>query len=182
VLWWLFLQAMSQDQKVKLTNQTLKMQGEFTISRVFCINATRNILLLLTKQVVCLVMWTRQWCLHLKNHRLFENRHHLFNAHYILIDFVHFFYLFYLLCPMWVFYRCVLLLIASTKSMISMLLSIEGTQTSHNCSLMSLGKVNLFNGTSFFKLSHIFAHLGTSLNTNQQFMKVKFMCFGCFNL
>jgi hypothetical protein len=56
VLWWLLLQAMSQDQKVKLTNQTLKMQGQFTISRAFCINATRNILLLLAKQVVCLVM------------------------------------------------------------------------------------------------------------------------------
>ncbi len=40
-----------------------------------------------------------------------------------------------------------------------MLLSIESAQTSHNCSLMSLGKVNLFNGTSFFKLSQIFAHL-----------------------
>ncbi len=104
------------------------------------------------------------------------------NAHYILIDFVHFFYLFYFLCPMWVFYRCVLLLLVATKSTISMLLSIEGAQTSHNCSLMSLGKVNLFNGTSFFKLSHIFAHSGTSLNTNQKFMKLKLMCFGCFNL
>jgi hypothetical protein len=90
------------------------------------------------------------------------------NAHYIFIDFVHFFYLFYLFCPMWVFYRCVLLLLATTKSMISMLLSIEGPQTSHNCSLMSFGKVNFFNDISFFKLSHIFAHLGMSLNTNQQ--------------
>jgi hypothetical protein len=50
------LQAMSQDRKVKLTNQTLNMQGEFTISRALCINATRNIILLLAKQVVCLVM------------------------------------------------------------------------------------------------------------------------------
>ncbi len=152
---------MSQDQKVKLTNQTLKMQGEFIISRILCINATRNIILILAKQVVFssnvnkAIMFAS-----LKNH-LFKSRHHLFmdcmhlNAHYILIDFVHFFYLFYLFCPMWVFYRCVLLLLATTKSMISMLLSIEDAQTSHKCSLMSLGKVNLFNGTSFFKFSHI---------------------------
>jgi hypothetical protein len=164
------------------------MQGEFIISKAPCINATRNILLFLAKQVVCLVMWSRPWCLHLKIHRLLKSKHHLFmdcmhlNACYIFIDFVHFFYLFYLFCPMWVFYRCVLPLLITTKSMISMLLSIEGAKTSHNCSLMSLGKVILFNGNSFFKLSHIFAHLGTSLNTNQQLMKVKLMCFGCFNL
>jgi hypothetical protein len=42
VLWWLLLQAMSQDQKVKLTNQTLNMQGVFTISRAPCINAIKN--------------------------------------------------------------------------------------------------------------------------------------------
>ncbi len=56
MLWWLLLQVMSQDQKVKLTNQTLNMQGVFTISRAPCINAIRNILLLITKQVICLVM------------------------------------------------------------------------------------------------------------------------------
>ncbi len=56
MLWWVLFEAMSQDQKVKLTNQTLNMQGVLTISRASCINATRNILLLLTKQVVCLVM------------------------------------------------------------------------------------------------------------------------------
>jgi hypothetical protein len=56
VLWWLLLQAMSQDQKVKLTNQTLNMQGVFTISKAPSINAIRNILLFITKQVVCLVM------------------------------------------------------------------------------------------------------------------------------
>lgn len=99
------------------------------------------------KQVAHLVMWTRPWCLHLQESLPFYNHKryllgcvHL-STHCTFIDLISF-ASFALFVPYGRFVGVLLLLIA-TKSIISMLFSIEGAWTSHTCSLLLLGRVGL---------------------------------------